>query len=158
MVADVTEELMIRAREKGIKLIYKKPKNKLPKVRIDREKIRQEIINLIDNAVKYTEKGKVEVSVEQKEDYLQCAVKDTGMGIIKDDYLGLFDKFSRGTGTALVHTEGTGLGLYVAKQMINLHKGKIWAKSKGKGKGSEFYFTLPVVSKTNMINKKKLSR
>jgi len=153
MVADVTEELMIRAKGKGLKLIYKKPKNKLPSVNIDRERVRQIILNLIDNAVKYTKKGRVEVSVEQKGNYLQCSVKDTGMGIIKVDYLDLFDKFSRGTGTALVHTEGTGLGLYVAKQMVNLHKGKIWAKSKGKGKGSEFYFTLPVGNKTSKKNK-----
>ncbi|MCK5211793.1 hypothetical protein KAJ89_03765 [Candidatus Parcubacteria bacterium] len=154
MVADVSEELMIRAKSKGIKLIYKKPKKKIPSVNIDKEKIRQVILNLIDNAVKYTKKGKVEVSVEQKGNYLQCLVKDTGMGFTKADYIDLFDKFSRGVGTDLVHTEGTGLGLYVAKQMITLHKGKIWAKSKGQGKGSEFYFTLPVLNKINMINKK----
>jgi len=66
------------------------------------------------------------------------------MGIKKEDLVDLFDKFSRGTGTAQVDTEGTGLGLYVAEQMVKAHQGKIWAESEGEGKGSRFCFYIPV--------------
>ena len=64
----------------------------------------------------------------------------------------LFKKFSRGNGTSVVYTEGTGLGLFVAKQMIETHGGKIWAESKGEGKGSKFCFELPIVNKKINLN------
>ena len=75
---------------------------------------------------------------------IEADVADTGTGIRKDDLPHLFQKFSRGSGTSLVHTEGTGLGLYVARMMIEAHKGVIWAESAGDGQGSKFCFKLPV--------------
>jgi signal transduction histidine kinase len=147
MVANVIEELSGPAKKKGLKLELTKPKNEVLVVPLDQEKIRQVILNLIDNSIKYTTKGVIKIKVvKQKTDVLFC-VEDKGMGIKPDDLIDLFDKFSRGTGTALVHTEGTGLGLYVAKQMVEVHKGKIWAESKGEGKGSKFCFTLPLNDK-----------
>ena len=74
---------------------------------------------------------------------VEFSVSDSGMGIQPEDLPNLFKKFSRGTGTSLIHTEGTGLGLYVARQMVEAHHGKIWAESAGEGKGSKFYFRLP---------------
>lgn len=144
LVESVIEELKPNAKKKKLKFIYTKPAKALPKVTIDEEKLRQVVMNLIDNAIKYTEKGKIEVSLKLEKKNISFCVSDSGMGIEKGDMLNLFKKFSRGTGTSVVHTEGTGLGLYVAMQMIEAHKGKVWAESKGKGKGARFCFLLPV--------------
>jgi signal transduction histidine kinase len=147
MVASVISELEQVAQKKNIKLIYKSPAKPLPKIKVDEEKIRQVVMNIIDNAVKYTNAGSVEVRLGLEENNIKFCVSDTGMGIKKEDLPNLFKKFSRGSGTFLVHTEGTGLGLYVARQMIEMHKGKVWAESEGEGKGSSFIFLLPVAGK-----------
>jgi signal transduction histidine kinase len=143
IVASVIEELSGKAKEKKLKLIYEQSE-KLPKVNIDEEKIRQVIMNLIDNAIKYTNKGSVTVSLKKEDNNLKFCVSDSGMGIEPKDMPYLFQKFQRGTGTFLIHTEGTGLGLYVAKEMLAGHQGKVWAESKGPGKGSKFIFTIPI--------------
>lgn len=146
MVESVVDELQANAKNKNIKLLYEKPRAPLPKVKIDKNKLRQTVMNLIDNAIKYTNEGQVSVRVTKLDKEVQFCVQDTGMGISKEDLPNLFKKFSRGTGTALVHTEGTGLGLFVAKQMVELHKGVIWAESKikGRNKGTKFIFKLPI--------------
>jgi signal transduction histidine kinase len=102
-------------------------------------------MNLIDNAIKYTKKGTVTVDLKQADNNIEFSVSDSGMGISPTDLPNLFQKFSRGTGTSLVHTEGTGLGLYVARQMMEAHHGTIWAESKGEGMGSRFCFRLPII-------------
>lgn len=145
LVKSVFDELATHAESKGLKFTLKAPKRKLPMVKIDEEKLRQVIMNLTDNSIKYTNKGSVTVSIKQVKNGIEFCVSDSGIGVSSDDLPNLFKKFSRGTGTSLVHTEGTGLGLYVAKQMIDAHKGKIWAESKGEGKGSRFCFSLPVI-------------
>lgn len=157
MIDSVVGELAFHAKEKGLKLIYKKDEKTPPPVKIDEEKIRQVVMNLIDNAIKYSQKGSILVSLkyvenrqetpsdakERQNNYIEFCVADSGMGISKDDLPRLFQKFTRGSGTSLVHTEGTGLGLYVARMMIEAHNGKIWAESEGEGKGSKFCFKLP---------------
>lgn len=145
MVESVMDELSNYAKKKDLTLEYKKPETPLPKVNIDDEKIRQVVMNLIDNAIKYTKQGTVTVSLAQVENNLEFRVSDSGMGISPTDLPNLFQKFSRGTGASLTHTEGTGLGLYVARQMIEAHQGKIWAESKGEAMGSRFCFKLPII-------------
>ena len=145
MVDSVVEELSSYAKKKNLNLVWNRPASPLPKVYIDEEKVRQVVMNLTDNSIKYTQKGTVSVSLKQVGDDLQFCVSDSGMGILASDLPNLFKKFSRGTGTSLVHTEGTGLGLYVARQMIEAHKGKTWAESEGEYKGSKFFFTLPII-------------
>lgn len=145
VVDSVVGELETTAKKKKLKLIYKKPKKLLPLVKLDAEKIRQVIMNLIDNSIKYTNRGTVTVTLKQAKKNIEFSVSDSGMGISKSDLKNLFKKFSRGKDVSLVHTEGTGLGLFVAKQMIQYHKGKIWAESRGVGKGSRFVFTLPII-------------
>ncbi|MDO8260135.1 MAG: ATP-binding protein [Candidatus Magasanikbacteria bacterium] len=149
IVDSVIEELEPKAKGKGLKFTYKKTKKKLPAINIDEEKIRQVVMNLVDNAIKYTRKGNVTVTLVPAKsrdpkigDCLQFSVSDSGMGISSEDLPNLFKKFSRGTGSSLVHTEGTGLGLYVARQMIEAHRGRIWAESKGENKGSKFCFKI----------------
>ncbi len=145
VVDSVIEELTLAAQRKGLRLDYIKPQQPLPQVKIDPEKIRQVIMNLIDNSIKYTKRGHITIKLELAGKKVRFIVADTGMGISSEDLANLFKKFSRGTGTSLVHTEGTGLGLYVARMMIEAHQGKVWAESAGTGKGSKFCFELPAV-------------
>ncbi|MBU4257015.1 GAF domain-containing sensor histidine kinase, partial [Patescibacteria group bacterium] len=139
----VAEEFTNSAKSKGLDLIYKKPAQPLPKVKIDKEKIRQVVINLIDNAIKYTGRGSVAVSMDKIDGGVYFCVADTGAGISEEELPSLFKKFSRGKATSLIDANGTGLGLYVGKMMIEAHHGKIWAESEGRDKGSKFCFTLP---------------
>jgi signal transduction histidine kinase len=143
-VESVVKELTKAASSKGLSLSYAKADKETEKVKIDPDKIRQVVMNLIDNSIKYTKEGAIVVKVETIKDKIRFTVKDTGLGIKKEDLANLFKKFSRGTGVSLVHTEGTGLGLYVAKMMIEIHQGKIWAESPGEGQGSSFCFELPI--------------
>lgn len=145
LVENVVEELRNAANKKRLNFVYKKTSSNLPKTKMDEGKIRQVVMNLIDNAIKYTKKGSVTINLKKTGNYLHFCVSDSGMGINKNDLPNLFKKFSRGESVNVVHTEGTGLGLYVAKQMIEAHKGKIWVESQGPGKGSKFYFELPII-------------
>jgi histidine kinase len=101
-------------------------------------------MNLVDNAIKYTDKGTVEISFEISDNVARCKIKDNGLGISLEELPHLFTRFMRTKEAQLVQTEGTGLGLYVAKTIIEAQSGKIWAESAGIGKGSTFVFELPV--------------
>lgn len=144
IVASVYEELTSTAKAKNLEFIYNPPAQKLSPVYIDKNKIRQVIINVVDNAIKYTKQGTVTVTLSEADGQIKFQSKDTGMGIEPSDLINLFQKFSRGEHVSVLHTEGTGLGLYVGKMMIEAHKGKIWAESEGVDKGAQFYFTIPI--------------
>lgn len=145
VVDSVYEELETSAQAKSLDFKLQKPKKSCPVSLIDQEKIRQVVMNLVDNAIKYTNSGKVEISIKNKEGAILFCVKDTGIGISQVDLDKLFKKFSRGTDISLVHTEGTGLGLYVAREIVEAHHGRIWVESTGVGHGSSFYFELPIM-------------
>ncbi|MCK4554518.1 hypothetical protein KAU19_06210 [Candidatus Parcubacteria bacterium] len=146
VAASVMEELSSSAKKKGLMLNYEKPDKPLPKVKIDETKIRQVILNLIDNSIKYTQKGLVNVSLKHVGSDVRFCVSDTGMGISAEDLPKLFKRFSRGKDVSLINANGSGLGLYVSKIMAEAHKGKIWCESEGKGKGAKFCFTIPIFS------------
>jgi signal transduction histidine kinase len=106
----------------------------------DRDKLTQVIVNLLSNAIKYTPSGgTITVRATGDEDEARLEVSDTGPGIAKEDIDRLFDKFERITAE---NQEGTGLGLAISRDIINLHKGKIWVESEP-GKGARFIITLP---------------
>lgn len=151
VVESVIEELKRNVEDKNLKLEYKKPAKPLPKLVFDEQKIRQVIMNLIDNAVKYTKQGRITVELEAQGKNLRFSVSDTGMGVSPHDLPNLFMKFSRGKGTSLVHTGGNGLGLYVGRMMIEAHRGKIWGESAGAGKGAKFCFSLPIRAKLKSV-------
>ncbi|MDP2930818.1 MAG: ATP-binding protein, partial [bacterium] len=141
----------IEAQKKGISLKLEKPKEPLPEIMADQEKLNQTILNLIDNAIHYTEKGEINISVElitarnkTDDDKIKIEIRDTGRGISPEEIGQLFEKFSRGHDASRFWTEGTGLGLFVAKKFIEMHQGKIWAESEGEDKGSTFHIELPV--------------
>ncbi|MFH1990633.1 MAG: HAMP domain-containing sensor histidine kinase [Patescibacteria group bacterium] len=116
-------------------------------VTADQEKVRQAMSNLIDNALKYTKEGFAKISLYKnpEKNTIIFKVQDSGMGMDKDSLARIFQKFTRAhNGTLSVHVEGTGLGLYVAKEIMSAHGGDIWAESRGIGKGSSFSIEFPM--------------
>jgi len=144
MIESVITELKNQAEQKGLKLSYKKSKQKLPMIFADSDKLREVVLNLIDNSIKYTPKGSVTISTEFDDKELRFIVEDTGIGIDPQEVKGLFRKFVRGSGVAQIHTGGSGLGLFIAQKIIKEHGGNVWAESEGKGKGSKFQFVIPL--------------
>ena len=140
-----TENLMGNAKANNLKLTFQEPKEKIPIITAEYNKLHDVIINFIDNAIKYTKQGSIDVSVMmQDKDTVTFCVADTGRGIEAEVLPELFKKFARGTDSFRVNAGGTGLGLYVAKMVIDAHEGKVWAESDGKDKGSKFCFSIPV--------------
>ncbi|HLA25733.1 MAG TPA: ATP-binding protein [Patescibacteria group bacterium] len=131
------------AQNKGIDLEFILPESDIPKIFTDPAKISLVISNLIDNAVKYTNKGSVKVSMEIREPYVHIKVKDTGIGIPKKAKLQLFNKFFRAANALQNQTEGSGLGLFIIRNIIKRHGGDIWFEST-EGEGTEFAFSLPL--------------
>jgi signal transduction histidine kinase len=113
----------------------------------DKQKLRDCVLNLVDNAIRYTEKGSVEVSVGREINDLVVRVEDTGLGLDADEARTLFESFQRGKVGRKQWVEGSGLGLYIAKEFITLHGGAIWAESPGKGLGSTFFLRIPLDGK-----------
>lgn len=142
LVQSVVDELKPGAENKKLELKWN-PYSEKMYVRADEAKLRQVIMNLIDNAIKYTPSGSVEVKLEKIDQKVRLSVRDTGIGIDKEEMEMLFGKFVRGKGTQRLWTEGTGLGLYVASKILEEHKGKIWGESQGEGRGSTFFVELP---------------
>ena len=142
-IASAVESYEQAARNKGIDLEFVRPKSEIPKVFTDPAKISLVISNLIDNAVKYTDKGSVKIFMEVREPYVHVRVKDTGIGIPKKAKLQLFNKFFRAPNALQRQTEGSGLGLFIIRNIIKRHGGDIWFES-AEGKGTEFAFSLPL--------------
>lgn len=143
---DMSKDLSISAEKKNIKLNFESDKDEDCMVNGDKEKLRQVVLNLIDNSIKYTKEGSVNVSVKKVVDKVVFSVKDTGMGMTPEIKATLFQKFSRGEGSRM-NTGGSGLGLYLAKEIMEAHKGTIDVDSEGMGKGSNFHFELDVLKK-----------
>ncbi|MBI5765630.1 HAMP domain-containing histidine kinase [Candidatus Falkowbacteria bacterium] len=143
---ETVSDFQQKVKEKKIKLAFH-PEPNLPKVATDPQKIKEVISNIIDNSVKYTSKGEIIVGLHQESQSIIFSCQDTGIGIETDDLPRLFEKFVRGKGMMQVYTEGTGLGMYFARMVIENMGGRIWAESEGKGKGSKFSFSLPLANK-----------
>src|SRR5438067_1353605 len=129
--------------QKSLKL-EKNIEDDLPIISGDKDKLIQVIINLISNAVKFTDKGAVTCKVYQKKNELIVGITDTGIGIAPEDYSAIFEQFKQVGGDTLTDKpKGTGLGLPICKEIVEHHGGRIWLESKP-GKGSTFSFALPV--------------
>ena len=141
LLTSASERMRLQAERAGLSLHVECPDD-LPKVNADEPRIEQVLVNLIHNSVKFTRPGgDVVLSAEAGEGVVRCAVKDTGVGIPADDVPRIFERFyrvdkSRAGG-------GTGLGLSISRHLVESHGGHIWAESI-EGKGSTFYFTLPI--------------
>ncbi len=147
--AAIIKELDWKAKQKKIDLSFKPAK--IPPVFFDVDKMRHAIYNVIDNAIKYTDKGGVEVVTKSIKGKIQIRVKDTGIGVTQDEKQKLFKRFTRGDEALRLHPEGTGLGLFLVKQIVEGHKGKVWVESKGRYQGSTFYIEIPVNLKLKKV-------
>jgi signal transduction histidine kinase len=131
------------AEASNVRVLFETQK-KLPKILGDASQVREVVENFVDNAIKYTkEKGEVEISLLEKDRNVYLGVKDSGVGIPEEDQKYIFRKFFRSESAMRHQTQGSGLGLFIAKSIIESHKGKIGFDSQ-KGKGSTFWFTLPI--------------
>jgi signal transduction histidine kinase len=144
IIKSVIEELRIKTKEKNVELVFEEPESSLPLIRIDKEKIRNVVLNVVDNAIRYTPQGNIVVNAKCQMSNLLISVKDTGEGMTQEEMGKLFQTFSRGGAGMRFSTEGAGLGLYIAKKFVEMHKGRIWVESQGKGQGSTFFVELPV--------------
>ncbi|OGZ05143.1 MAG: hypothetical protein A2845_02380 [Candidatus Lloydbacteria bacterium RIFCSPHIGHO2_01_FULL_49_22] len=144
MITDLTEEFIPVARLKNIRLQADVPTSEKFIVNADDGKLRQVLSNLIDNSIKYTPQGGVDISVETllERDLILIKIKDTGIGLSQEDIHHLFGKFTRGSEGQRHNTDGSGLGLYVAKKMLEAQGGNVWVDSEGPGKGSTFIIEL----------------
>ncbi len=143
IACDLSSDLSIIAKKKGLNLICENDHKEPYTVNGDMEKIRQVILNLIDNSIKYTKEGSINITLKKddKTKKILWAVSDTGMGMTPEIKATLFQKFSRGEG-GKVNAGGSGLGLYLAKEIVEGHKGRVWVESDGPGKGSTFFVEL----------------
>lgn len=146
MLQECVKDIELVAEEKKLYLTYKNLVKELPMIKGDPDKLKQAFGNIINNAVLYTVKGGVTITLKKKEDTLFVQIKDTGVGMEKEDFKKIFKSFSRGKGGKEMYTQGTGLGLYVAKNFIEMHNGKLEVDSKGKNRGSTFFIELPIKS------------
>jgi PAS domain S-box-containing protein len=142
LVKDVAFEFKKRAKDKGIELSVKLPECAV-RVLVDQDKITQVLSNLVDNAVKFTEKGSVEIILSELKDVVECEVRDTGIGIAPENVAKAFEKFQQFSRTPGPGEKGFGLGLSITKGIVELHGGRIWMKSE-LGKGTQMTFSLPL--------------
>lgn len=139
--------------KRNLRFNFKIP-TKLPRVMADADKISEVITNLLDNAIKFTDKGSIGLKVLLKKDSVVVVVADTGVGIAKERQKDLFEKYTQvGAEKRIAHGKGTGLGLglYIARLIVEGCKGKIWVESI-LDKGSTFYFSLPIVKNKKISN------
>ena len=130
---------------KALKISFEADEKENFSVNADRNKIRQVVSNLIDNSIKYTPAGFVKISLSKiaENGNVLLKIEDSGIGISAETMPNLFKKFGRARSLSSAYANGSGLGLYVAKEIIKAHKGRIWAESEGEGKGSKFFVELP---------------
>ena len=147
-ILDVVEECietsMPLVRDKRVKLEKDVPVE-LAHVQGDRMRIKQVLLNLISNAIKFTHAGRVLVQVRPEGDTVHVSVADTGIGISPTDLNRLFEPFQRLDNPLAQQADGTGLGLAISKKFVELHHGRIWAESR-ESQGSTFHFTLPLTA------------
>ena len=162
VIKDVITEIGMRADKAGIKLTLRQKVEgeksgeavQLPSVLIDIDKIKEVLINLIGNSLKFTPAGgSITGTLTVGKQFVKVGITDTGVGLNDEQIPKLFQKFSmlrESYSSNATMAQGTGLGLYICKSIIELHGGKIWIESEGAGKGSTFFFTIPRYSEERL--------
>jgi PAS domain S-box-containing protein len=145
-IKEILSEMLPQIKHLGLNLYFNPPEEELPMIYFDKQKLYMVISNLLDNATKYNvQNGKIVVSIQKSNDgkFIETSIEDTGVGIEPEALKNLFSKFFRTSSGEKFNTEGSGLGLYIAKNIIRSHGGKIWAES-DVGRGTKITFTLPI--------------
>lgn len=143
LVNEVANEQRPSVEKKGLKLEVKVDGGAM--IHADRGKIKQVLLNLLDNSMKYTPAGTIIIALNKQDGKARLSIKDTGAGIKPETMVHLFQKFSRASDASKYNLFGTGLGLYLASELLKAHHGKIWVESEGDGKGSTFFVELSMV-------------
>jgi signal transduction histidine kinase/CheY-like chemotaxis protein len=167
-ISPVSPDFLLKESEKIIKpmasdkglLVVLKNAGEMPDVQGDRNQLLQVLVNLLNNAVKFTNSGTITLGARRNEDFVEFYVTDTGEGIFPDEKDVIFDEFYRISEVLENRPKGSGLGLSISKKIVEYHGGKIWVDSK-LGEGSTFYFTIPcssekvrsIASHTPLLNK-----
>lgn len=146
IIKEVVEELAIQAEKKELELKYKASNESLPLVNIDKNRIKQILINIIGNSIKYTKKGTVEVRARVKDKKLEIMVKDSGIGMSVKERERLFQKFYRVQNENTKKISGTGLGLWITKELVNLMNGTISIDSI-ENVGTQVTILFPIINK-----------
>lgn len=149
VIKEVEESLEVTASNKGLRLSAEVPERLM--VEGDERRTKQIVMNMVSNAVKYTDRGEINIKAEKSDGRTEISVRDTGIGIRKEHIEKLFKAFSRIREDGMPIHEGTGLGLYLSKKIADLLGGEIKAQSE-KDKGSLFTFSLPLKHGTPKIN------
>ncbi len=144
LVGELISDTTPLAKKKGLIVSFHCDKERLYLVTADSGKVEQVVGNILDNAVKYTPNGKIEVTLttDKEKHTIRLSVADSGIGMSQETIDKLFQKFSRAIDAHKTDVTGAGLGLYVARRIVEAHHGRIWAESAGKGEGSTFYMEL----------------
>jgi len=143
-ISSLVSNASVLAKERNITLKFEKSKEKIQKFVFDSNRVSLALQNLVDNAIKYTQPGgAVAVRVNKKDEYVEVQVSDSGVGVPADQLNRLFSKFFRARNVLRMQTAGSGLGLFIVKNIITRHGGEIRVESK-EGEGTIFYFTLPM--------------
>ena len=149
IIDQIIKDVKIVSDKRGLYLNFSKEKTDLPKILVDEWKIRQVLMNIIDNALKYTKDGGIDIFLKREGNDAKIEICDTGSGIEENELDKIFNIFLRGRAGNQLSNEGSGLGLYIAQKLIEMHQGKIWAESEGKDKGSCFHILIPIKLERN---------
>ena len=150
IIEEVTSITSPLASEKNLALFIEHDSDQEVEINADKIRLRQVMINLINNAIKFTEKGKIAIRVAREENNVLISVKDTGIGIPTELLESVFQEFTQVDTSTTRKAGGTGLGLPISRRLIEMHGGRLWAESTGvDGEGSTFYVVLPIEAKIN---------
>lgn len=144
-VGKILTDTLPAARKTGVKVYFDRPAANLPQVMIDPKRLSLALTNILENAIRYNvENGEVVVKVDvmQQKPFIEVTVKDSGIGVPPEAMEKLFNKFYRADNAMKAQTEGSGLGLYITRSIINAHGGEIWIESE-LNRGTTVHFTIP---------------
>jgi signal transduction histidine kinase len=145
IIEDAYQEVLGAFRTKGIQTHFKLPKTETI-VHVDPQKLRRAIVNVLNNCARFTpENGRVEITIRQHLDHIHVSIKDNGIGIPPEKLDLIFERMVQADDHVTRSFGGLGLGLPIARGIVEMHGGRMWAESEGRGKGSTFNFTVPVV-------------
>lgn len=148
IIEEVTSITSPLASEKNLALFIEPDSDHEVEINADKIRLRQVMINLINNSIKFTEKGKISIRVVREESNVLISVKDTGLGIPTEMLESVFQEFTQVDTTTTRKVGGTGLGLPISRRLIEMHSGRLWAESTGiEGEGSTFFVFLPIEAK-----------
>jgi signal transduction histidine kinase len=148
IIEEVTSITSTLASEKNIALFIENESDQEVEITADRTRLRQVMINVVNNAIKFTEKGKISIRVAPQDENILITVRDTGIGIPVDKLEAVFQEFTQVDTSSTRKAGGTGLGLPISRRLVEMHGGRLWAESTGiDGEGTTFFVVLPVEAK-----------